>query len=198
MDATGKLFGSPDGRNVESFRKHMTLVREYIDFKAKAAKGDSGAKVEFFIRALKMGDFKKLEEARKHLATLKGVSKEQKTSIDGLLVGLEVRDLVQPLLQNQDRSKAPELLKSTGKKLLELDKAGRVPAGDADFGTFYSVILDYAEQEKNIPAFEKSLQALKDRFGDNLNQRFLAAKEEALEKLKAEKEEGNKDKPEGK
>ena len=176
----------------------MTLVREYLDFKAKAAKGDAGAKVEFFIRALKMGDFKKLEEAKKHLATLKGVSKEQKAAIDGQLVGLEVRDLVQPLLQNQDRGKTPELLKSIGKKLLEMDKGGRVPAGDADYGTFYSIILDYAEQEKNIPAFEKGLQALKDRFGDNLNQRFLSAKEEALEKLKAEKEEGNKDKPEGK
>jgi len=188
MDATGKLFGSPNDRTVESFRKLMTVVSEYGNFKAKAEKGDAVAKVEFFIRALKVGDFKKLDEAKKHLATLKKVSKEQKTEIDGLLYGLEVRDIVEPLNQNKDDGKKAELTKSVGKKLVEMDKAGHLPAMDEDFGVFYSVILSYAEQEKDIPLFEKGLEALKARFGDNLNQRFLSAKEQILEKMKDEKE----------
>lgn len=188
MDATGKVLGSPDGRTVESFRAHMKVAKEYVDFKAKADKGDSKAKVEFFIRALKMGDFKKFEEAKKHLATLKGVSKEQKAAIDGLLVGLEVRDLIEPLQQNRDPGKGPELQKTIGKKLWEMDQAGRIPAGDEDFGAFYSVLLAYAEQEKHIPAFEKSLKALKERFGERINQRFIEAKEAILQKLKEEKE----------
>lgn len=187
MDATGKLFGGPDDRSVDSFRKHMTLVGEYGSYKAKADKGDAAAKVEFFIRALKVGDYKKFDEAKKHLGTLKTVSKEQKAEIDGLLLGLEVRDIIEPLAQNKDKAKEAELTKSVGKKLVEMEKAGRIPTTDDDFGTFYSVILNYAALEKDIPLFEKGLDALKDRFGDKLNKRFLATKEKILEKMKEEK-----------
>ena len=188
MDATGKLFGGPDDRTVESFRKHMTLVGEYGSYKTKADKGDAAAKVEFFIRALKVGDFKKFDEAKNHLATLKNVSKEQKAEIDVLFIGLEVRDIIEPLAQNKDKTKVAELTKSVGKKLVEMDKAGRIPSTDDDFGAFYSVILTYAEQEKDIPLFEKGLDAIKERFGDKLPKRFLAAKEKILEKMKEEKE----------
>ena len=187
MDASGKVMGSPNDRSVEGFRKLMTTVKEYVDYKAKADKGDAAAKVEFFIRALELGDFKKLDEAKKHLAGLKGVTKEQQAKIDGQFIGLEVKDIIEPLMQNRDQKKVAELQKTAGKKLLEMDQAGRIPVADDDFGTFYSVILAYAEQEKLIPAFEKGLEALKARFGDKLNKRFLDAKERALEKMKEEK-----------
>ncbi len=187
MDAAGKTYGAPEGRSVKSFREYMKLVGEYIDLKPKAEKGDAKAKVEFFIRALQMGDYKTLDEAKKHLATLKNVSQEQKGRIDSIFVGFEVQEILEPFRNNRDRNKTQELQAAAGKEFLRMHKANRIPAKDQDFGDFYSAILVHAEAAKDIPVFEEALKLLEGRFPEA--EAFFNRKREILEKLKEEKAE---------
>jgi len=195
MDASGKVIANLEGdRTIDGFQGMMKAGQEYHDFKAKADKGDPVAKIEFFVRALKLGEFK-LDAARKYNESLKGVTPEQKARIDGEIVGLEVNDLLEPLNAVRDRAKAKELQIEAGKKFWAMDQAGRIPSGDDQFGPFYGFMLLFAESEKNIPAFEKALGAMKDHFGPRLRKEFLQAKEEILEKMKSEKAE--KDPKEG-
>jgi hypothetical protein len=196
MTPAGKPMGSPPGRSVENFRTFMDgakkQLKEYTDLKAKADKGDAKARIDFFIAGLKMGDYDDLDEAKKHLATLKKPSKEQQAEIDGCFAGFEVQKIAEPLKSNRDRAKVKELQLSTGKQFAEMEKAGRIPSKKEDFGFFYSLILIHAEEEKNVALFEKSLNALKEKFGADINQNFVKAKESVLEKMKAEKGEEKK------
>jgi len=195
LDAAGKVIANLEGdRTIEGFQGMMKSGKEYTELKAKAEKGDPVAKVEFFIRALKLGEFK-LDAARKYNETLKGVSAEQKAQIDGEIVGLEVNDILEPLNAVRDRAKAKELQIAAGKKFWAMEQSGRIPSGDDQFGPFYGYMLLFAESDKNIPAFEKALAAMKDHFGPRLRKDFLQAKEEILEKMKEEKAE--KDAKEG-
>jgi hypothetical protein len=187
MDASGKTYGSPAGRSVEAFRDYMTLVKEYLDLKPKAEKGDAVAKVEFFIRALKMGDYKDLQSAAKHLSTLSKVSQEQKAKIDVEFINLEVADIAKPARENRDRTKMQELQAEAGKAFLAMHKKGRVPKPDSLFGEFYSAILVHAEVEKDIPVFEEALKLLEGRFPDAKG--FFDTKRKVLERLKEEKAE---------
>ncbi|HTF56584.1 MAG TPA: hypothetical protein VK661_05050 [Planctomycetota bacterium] len=186
MDAAGKVIANLEGeRSVAGFQAMMTSGKTFADLKAKAEKGDNAAKVEYFPKALRLGHFK-LAEARKYLAGLKDVPVEGRKEIDGLFAGLEMKDILAPLYENRDQSKRKELQVAAGRKFWEMDKAGRIPSEEDDVRDFYALIVIAAEEDKNIPAFEKGLAQLKERFGDKVK-RFTDAKEEALEKLKAEK-----------
>ena len=187
MDATGKVYGSPQGRKVAQFGEHMKLVKEYLDFKPKAEKGDAVAKIEFFIRAMAMGDYKSLDEAKKHLATLKKVSKEQQARVDEQFLILEIGDVLKPVRENRDRNKAQELQAGAGKTFLEMHKKGRVPKSEGLFGEFYSAILAHAEVAKDIPAFEEALKLLEEKFPQATQ--FFEAKRKILEGMKEEKDE---------
>ncbi len=186
MDAEGKVLGSPPGRSVGDFR----TMNEYYELKPKAEKGDANTKIEFFIRAIAMGDYKSLDEAKKHLATLKKVSKEQQVRIDQAFFGLEIQDVLKPLRENKDRSKMQELQAAAGKTFLEMHKKGRVPKSDGLIGEFYSAILAHAEAAKDIPAFEEALKILEEKFPQATQ--FFEAKRKVLDQMKEEKEEKEK------
>jgi hypothetical protein len=185
MDATGKTLGEPPGRKVAQIRDYMKVVQEYLDLKPKAEKGDANAKVEHFIRAIQVGEYKDLQSADKYLKTLSKVSKEQKEKIDTLFVDLELSDALKPLRENRDRSKAKELQDEAVKACVALHKKGKSPSSDRNFGDFHSFLLIHAEQEKDIPLFEASLKKLEERFPEAT--RFFEGKQKVLEKMKAEK-----------
>lgn len=183
MDADGKVLGSPPGRSVADFR----TMNEYFELKPKAEKGDANTKVEFFIRAIAMGDYKSLDDAKKHLATLKKVSKEQQARIDEGFLVLEIQDVLKPVSENRDRSKMQELQAAAGKTLLEMHKKGRVPKSDGLIGAFYSAILAHAEAVKDISAFEEALKILEEKFPQATQ--FFETKRKVLDQMKEEKEE---------
>lgn len=188
MDDAGKVVAELEGqRNDEGFRAMMKAGKEYVDLRAKAQKGDPVAKIEFFIRAMMKGDYADLDSAKKHLATLKGVTKEQQARIDVQLVNLEVQDLMKPVRENKDKTKEQELYAAAGKTFVEMRKKGRIPTADNHFGDFYSSILVHAEVEKDIPLFEEALKILEERFPRAT--RFFETKRKILEKLKEEKDE---------
>lgn len=182
MDADGKVLGEPPGRKVADFR---TLI-EYADLKPKAEKGDEAAKVEYFIRAIMMGDYRDVESAKSHLGTLKNVSKEQQARVEALFVDLEVQEIMKPLRENEDQTKVRELTIAAGRRCLEMHRKKSLPTMDNSIGEFYSTILVYAEAEKDIPAFEAALKRLEERFPEAT--RFFATKKKILEQMKKEKE----------
>lgn len=188
MDAEGKVLGQPPGRTVGDF----TTMMEYFELKPKAEKGDAVATIEFFIRAMQMGDYKSLGDAKKHHATLKKITKEQQARIDEQFLGLEIQDILQPVRENKERFKHQELQAAAGKTLLEFHKKGRVPKPDGLFGAFYGAILSHAEVDKDIPLFEEALKLLEGRFPEATQ--FFEAKRKVLESLKEEKAEEKKDK----
>ena len=195
MDERGKVLATlKGGRDVDGFEKMMKTAREYTELRAKAEKGDPEARGEFFLRGLKIGEFTSAE-ARKYYESLKDLSDEQKTQMEGELVGLEVREVLEPVKTNRERSKTKELELEAGKKFLEMRKAGRIPSKVEEGGPFFSLILGAAEQAKDIPLFEKALEELKERFGNKVRQ-LVQAKERVLERLKSEKEEEPKEKKE--
>ena len=196
MDAEGKVIATLEGdRTAEGFRAMMKQGSDFVDLRTRVEKGDTAAQADFFIQALKFKHFK-IDAARKYQAGLKKVTPDQKKTIDGLIVGMEVQELLAPLYTLKDRSKGKEMQIDLGRKFWQMHEHGRVPTQDDDVGPFYSFALLFAEAEKNIIAFEKSLEALKAHFGDKIRQEFVRAKEEILEKMKAEKEEKKEDKKE--
>ena len=167
----------------------MKEAREFTDLRAKAEKGDAAAKVDYFVRAAKLGHFK-LVDAKKQAEGLK-LTPEQKKEVDGLLTTLEVRDNLEVMgaAIQKDQAKTKEYRTEAGRKFWKMHEEGRIPTEDNEVGNYYSLILLWAEEEKNVGAFEKSLDALKAHFGPKLRREFLRSKEEILEKMKEEKTE---------
>jgi len=190
MNPAGKVIGELhwEKRTVDGCRELMKDGKAFTELMAKAEKGDNGARIEYFPKALKLGHFK-LAEAKTYYAGLKNVPAEAKKEIDGLLAGLEMKDILAPLSRPiMDRAKVKELQVAAGRKLWEMEQGSRVPGEEDDAITFYALIVIAAEEDKNLPAFERGLSVLKDRFGSKVK-RFIDQKQPVLDKLKEEKEE---------
>ena len=196
MDAGGKvvaLLDTDKDRNVEEFKNLIKSGAQFAELREKAEKGDTATKLEYFSQALKLGSFT-LEEARKFYAGMKDVPAEKKSEIEGRLASMEHRAVLAPLMEERDRAKQKEMFPALGKKLWEMDKAGRIPSDEGDFRDFYALIIFYAEKDKDIPAFERALQQLKEKGGDRMRG-FVNQKEPVLQKLKEEKEGPKEEKP---
>ena len=72
-----------------------------------------------------------------------------------------------------------------GKKFAELEKVGRIPTEVNEMMAFWILMMDYAESRKDAKLFEKALEALKKKFGDNPRAKpFLQKKEGVLTELR--------------
>ena len=194
LSSEGKVIAQLDfqKRSVDGFRDMMKEGRDFLDLKAKVDKGDNAAKIAYFPKAVKLGQFK-LAEARKFVAGIKNVPADSKKEIDGLLAGLEMDEVLKPLRENRDPGKRKELQLAAGRKMGEMDKAGTIPWDDDHFRDFYALMVIAGEEDKNIAAMERGLAQLKERLGEKMK-RFTDQKEAVLQKLKEEKE-GKKDEP---
>jgi hypothetical protein len=189
MSAEGKVISKLDfeKRTVDGFRDMVKEGRDFLDLKAKADKGDNAAKLAYFPKAVKLGTFK-WAEARKFVEGIKNVPADSKKEFDGLLAGLEMDEVLKPLMEARDPAKRKELQVAAGRKMTEMDKAGTIPSDDDHFRDFYALMVIAGEEDKNIAPMERGIAQLKERFGDKLK-RFTDLKEAALQKLKEEKEE---------
>lgn len=189
MDAEGKVIAEHNGaRDVEGFKKRGEQVRSFVALKKKVEGGDASARVDYLVASLGMGPMS-AEELEKRLKECGELSKEQKAKLDPLLLNNEVRCMLETA---QDEEGAMEL----APKFVEMKKAGRIPTGDDEMVGFWLVLLNYGEQQKDVPLFEESLKALREKLKDNPRAtKFLDSKEEAL---KAMKEPGGKKDEDGK
>lgn len=181
MDQDGNVLAKHEGpRNVEGFSKTSEKVQSFLDLKKKAESGDKDAKVDLLIVQIELGHFK-ADEARNRAKELKDVPPEKQKRIDSALANMEVMEIVQTVT----RDRATRI--AAGRKCLEMKKAGRVPSGDQETQIFWILIMDVAEEDKDAALFEEGLNALKTKFGDKVNKRWLEQNEARLNKLKENK-----------
>jgi hypothetical protein len=179
MDGEGKVLAEHQGdRSAEGFSKTGQKAKDFITLKAKAEKGDKAAKIDFIILQLSMGQIQ-AAEAEAKIKEAGAPTKEQQATLDGELVNASVMAIMKDV---EDEESA----KVAGKKFYDLEKAGKSgPTGDQAMQPYYILMMKAAEDAKDAVVFEKAMNLLKKKFGDNPNaKRFFETNEKRLEELK--------------
>ncbi len=177
MDAEGEVLASPADRSVDGFNKTLNSVEAYLELKAKADSGDKSVANALFVAEVQLGKVE-FAEAKTRYAALNGLSAEERKLIDQELLNMEVADVIGRV---QSRQITSEEATAT---LAELAKADRVPTG-MYAPTFWSVVLQHADQNKDVVLFERSLAAMKELFaGQSQFEEALAQMEKRLKELK--------------
>jgi hypothetical protein len=182
MDAEGTVLAvHEDARTAAAFAKTGEKAKAFVSLKAKAAKGDKAAKIDFLLAQMDLGQIKP-DEAERQIKEAGALSKEQQTKFDGMMVNLSVMDIVKGI-ESEDEAKA------AGKRFYEMQKAGNPgPTSEQAIQPYYILGMDAAEAAKDAETFEKDLKALKDKFGSNPQaKKFFEAKEKKLAELKEKK-----------
>ena len=182
LDAKGDVIAQlAGGRTVEGFRAMMADGAKFMAVRKKEKKTLDD---ELFLlkHAISMGnaDFAK---AKERVAAMKGLSAAQAKDLDGALLGLEI-DAAMPKPKSQEEAKTMGV--AGGKPFAAMWAAGREPADEAHIGSFFSLILEWAESEKDAALFEKALVKLRAQFGSNPQAAGFFKKQDArLAALKA-------------
>lgn len=182
MDQNGDVLAVHQGpRTVDGFKASVGKAQRYVELK-QVASPTPAQKLELFKIELEMGKLD-LAAARTRKAELTGLTPEQEKELSGVLTDLEVMDILQKAQPQPGQEAA--LRAELGGRFHAMLQEGKRPAGDRAVEPFYSLILDWAEKEKNAAAFEQALGALRERFGQTPQAaRFFKAQEERLARLR--------------
>jgi hypothetical protein len=183
LDAEGAVIAKlSGGRTVAGFKATIAHGKVYVDTKKKADAGDKIAKIDLVILDVEMETLS-MDDGKAKFKDLGELSKAQQDR----WTALEVADEVMGILKGTQPTEEAKI--ESGKKFNEMRGKGSVPsaAREQAFGGFWSLILTYGEDAKDVEAFEAGLKILKDKYGDNPNaKKFFDEKEEALKKMKEE------------
>ncbi|MEK7865184.1 MAG: hypothetical protein AAB434_00780 [Planctomycetota bacterium] len=184
MDSEGNVIAKHQGqRDAAGFEASLLKATAYMELKAKADAGDKAAKAEFLVTQLEMGAIP-LSEFEEKIKEAGELSADLQARLDGVRANAEFSEIMQSIGQKPEN----EAVAEAGPKLLEMKKAGHVPAGENEFSTFHSILLEYAFTQKDAAQFEESLGALRERFGSNPQaKKFFEAQETRLAELKGGK-----------
>jgi len=178
MNAEGEVLGRPLDRSVASFEATLTAIADFAELERREAAGEKGLEFERFVleRALMKLRGKKLTERGK---ALRGLTEEQQATVDAILLGVEVDDLVlKSLGGTKDVNRA-------GKRMLEILDSGRCPDMVKDANA-WSVLARYAENIKDADLIDRCSKGLGTNFPDSEQMqswsRSLAEKARALHK----------------
>jgi hypothetical protein len=191
MDSDGNVLAKHEGqRGTAEFDKTFEeKVKAFLELKKKAEGGDAPAKLELFEKQLALRHFK-ADEARKKMAELGELPADKKDKFNAQILSIEIADVFATVT----RDKATRI--AAGKKLVEFKKAGRIPSGEREVQSFWILIMDHAEAEKDAALFEEALKAMRDKFGANTRMaKFFEEKEAILAKLKGGGEEKKPEPP---
>ncbi|MFM1870619.1 MAG: hypothetical protein RL398_41 [Planctomycetota bacterium] len=176
MDADGNVTAKQGERTVAGFEKTRGNLVAFADLEAKFKKGDKAAGVDALIAGMELGRYT-AEDAKAMLPKLGKIPADKQAKIDGMLVNSEVDALMANV---RTKEQAAEV----GRKFAEMDKAGKVPSGRAAL-SFYSIMLETHEADKDAKAFEATLEKLKKLVeGERNADRVIKRYEATLEKLK--------------
>lgn len=184
IDGEGKKLGEPGARSVEAFRTTQGTIAEVLSLREKVAKGDKKLASQLLIAELKMGmvDF---PEAKKRMAELKKLSDADKATLAGLLIDAEVAFEMAKVDSREAMTKFQE-------KMVAFWKEGKIPTGKAA-GDYWQAVMSWADQNKNIKAFEAGVAYMKKQWGSEPRAKSYL---ETLDKKLAEmKEAGEEPKP---
>ncbi len=181
MDAGGEVVAGLEDRTVEGFRAMMKRAGEFETLLAKKDRTPA-EEVRYLAAEIRLGRVK-ADAARARAAALKGLAEAAKKELDGLLLGLDIRAIL-------DGIKDPAARLAAGRAFAEMWAAGRVPGGDdAGFQPFFVIMLDHAEAVKDAALFEKALGKMREKLGSEPRAAgFFKKNDERLAKLKEAKE----------
>lgn len=181
LNADGDVIARLNGaRTLEGFR---TMMADGAKFESIRNKAEKTTDDQLFLlkHDIAMGQAK-LAAAKERIAGLGKLTEAQQKEADGILLGLEIMDLV-PNARDPAARKAQ--VEKAGIAFAEMWKAGREPVSDDHAGPFYMVLLDHAEAQKDASLFEKALGKLRERFGKRAgSEGFFANQEKRLAALK--------------
>lgn len=183
LDSEGNVVAKHGGsRSVKAFDKSGTSIVAYLELKKKATPDNKPGQIDVILMEIELAKIT-CDDGKAKLKDLGELSKDQQAKLDGLALNAEVMAIAKTVKRNDAQSGI-----DAGRKLFEMKKAGRIPPGETEQKSFWSLILTFAESEKDAAAFEEGLAALKKLHADNpYAKKFLDDKEAALKKLKEEK-----------
>lgn len=182
MDPEGNVVAvHEEDRTPVEFGKTGEKAKAYLRLKEKADKGDKSAQIDLLITQLSLGQLK-ADEIGKKIDAVGKPSADQKARLDGEVQNAQILDLLKTI-------DSDEKAKEVGKKFYDAHKSGKSgPSGGPAFLSYYSMILDISEQQKDAQAFEAAMLALKAKYGSNPQAAgFFERCEKKLQELKAAK-----------
>ena len=161
LDAEGRRIMRHSGpRTVGGFEDSFEEVRDFLKLVEKAEGGDAKAATEAFIRQLELEWFE-IEEARTRRAALEKVSSKQEKRIAQLLIDTEVRTVA----RGAGRDAAAR--QAAGKHFREMLEEKQVPENPSQLYSFWTMIADHAEAQKDRKLFKKAVAYYDKTLGDD-------------------------------
>lgn len=179
LDADGNVVAKQPGnqRTVPAFVETGKKAQAFLDLRAKADRGDKAAQYEYLLAQCELGHLD-LAAAKKRIAELKDLTKDQQAKLDGLLVDLEAAEIGKTITNDK------KTWVEAGKKYAEMKKSGRIPQKEENILNFHVCIMEYAEGQKDATLFEESMNAVIKALGSRINAKWKETQEQRLAKLK--------------
>jgi hypothetical protein len=159
LDAGGSVLAhAAPPHGVPAFEK---ALKSGLAFEALRNKADKTAdeKVQVVAADMDLGNLR-LPRAPERIAELGDLTPSQKKVIDDATLRLEIRTAATGAAGSRERSRA------AGRKFAEWWAAGREPSTDEHVDSFFRLILDHAEGEKDAGLFRRALEKLRGRFAE--------------------------------
>jgi len=172
LDAEGNVTAKQGERTVAGFTATADKLAKLKELEAKAKPGDVLAAADLLIARLELGNLD-LMAAKKAVAALGRVDDARQKTIDQELVNLEVSESLQTIRSQED-------MEARQKTFAEMLAAGRVPTGLAA-RSFYSLVLSYAEKQRDAKMFAQALDGLEQSLPDK--KQYAAQLEKMHKKL---------------
>lgn len=184
MDAAGDVLAEHDGpRDVAAFAATAAKAQRYVELRG-LADPTPAQKVELFLAELGMGKLD-LAAAQTRKAALEGLTPEQEAQISTAMTDMEVMNILQNT-PNPAPGQEGAVKVELGGRFHAMYAEGKRPSADQPFQAFYGLIMDWAEAQKDVAAFETALGAMRERFGKMPQAaNFFRAQDERLARLKA-------------
>lgn len=178
MDAAGEVVAKLRDRSVEGFRSMMKDAADYAVLLPKKERTPAEA-LRFLRLEMRLGKVAD-EEARTRATALEGLDDAGKADRADLLLGLEIKAELNKI---QGRDPAPRI--AAGKVFAGMWAAGREPQDMEYVQAFFFLMLDHAEDVKDLALFEKALVKVKENFTHiPAGSQFFTRLDERLAKLK--------------
>ena len=145
--------------------------------KKKAAEGDKDAKRNLFSLQLDLMHLT-AKQARETFINLK-LNIWHKADLAPKVMTLEVKEIMAGVTRDKDTQIA------AGEKFAAMYKEVGIPSDSSTHVNFLSLIMLYAESEKNVELFERALDSFREKYGNNPRYaRFIRGQRGKLENMK--------------
>ncbi len=160
--AGGVLVRCPSARDPEALGAALKTAAARLDLKKKADGGDMGARADYTIAMVEVDEATvTLDDAKKRIAGLGELTKEQRAKADAVLADIELFAIAKTV------TRAPQSRLDAGRKCLDMKRGGRIPQESDASQRFWIYLIEFAEDQRDVALCEEALAALRERFGSN-------------------------------